>query len=143
MFSQTLEYALRATVCLAQNAERLMTTAEIAELTLVPQGYLSKVLQLLTRAELIEATRGINGGYALAREAEKITILEVVNAVDPLKRIRTCPLKLKTHGKSLCPLHRKLDNAIAEVERAFATTTLDDLLKDPSATTPLCEAGRI
>lgn len=138
MFSQTAEYALRAAVCMAQHPDRLLTTSQIAEMTHVPAGYLSKVLQLLIRAELIEATRGLRGGHRLARPAARISILEVINAVDPLKRINTCPLKLKAHGAVLCPLHRRMDQAIAEVERALRATTLEEVIMEPSASTPLC-----
>ena len=40
----------------------------------------------------------------------EVTILDVVNAVDPIQRIKTCPLGLKTHGVRLCPLHRRMDD---------------------------------
>ena len=68
-------------------------------------------------------------------------MLDVINAVDPLRRIKHCPLGLKTHSKTLCPLHRKLDDAIRSVEEAFASTTMDELLNDPSPIQPLREGG--
>jgi Rrf2 family protein len=138
MFSQTAEYALRATVCMAQHSDQLLTTTQLAERTLVPQGYLSKVLQFLVRAEIIHAMRGLRGGYQLARSPKHISILDVVNAVDPLKRIQRCPLGLQAHGTHLCPLHGRLDRAIAEVESALGSTTLDEVINEPSASIPLC-----
>lgn len=74
MFSQTAEYALRATVALAQDPDQPLTTAELARRTKVPQGYLSKVLQMLTREGLVRAIRGLHGGYQLSRPAIQITI---------------------------------------------------------------------
>ena len=130
MFSQTVEYALRAVVHLAAEAPAARTTGQIAEATLVPPAYLSKVLQGLARA----------GVMMLAKPPGKLTILEVVNAVEPIQRIETCPLGLRTHGVRLCPLHRRMDNALATVEAAFADTTLAEVLADPSPSTPLCEA---
>jgi len=140
LFSQTTEYALRAIVCLAQNPGIAMTTHQVAELTKVPAGYLSKVLQSLGRAQLVRSQRGLGGGFILSQDPDQITILQVVNAVDPLKRIRECPLGLRSHGANLCPLHRELDDAIARIESAFASTTIAQLLAAPTQSTPLCEA---
>jgi len=139
MFSQTAEYALRATVILAQNPEEPLTTQQIARQTKVPAGYLSKVLQMMTRAGLVRATRGLHGGYLLQRKAGELTILDVINAVDPLKRIEKCPLDLPEHKSALCPLHRRMDEAIGKVEEALGGTTLDELLREEGAAWPLGE----
>jgi DNA-binding IscR family transcriptional regulator len=74
----------------------------------------------------------------LLKSPEELTILEVVNAVEPIERIRTCPLGLAAHGVHLCPLHRRLDNAMATVEEAFAATTLAEVLAEPTTSVPLC-----
>jgi Rrf2 family protein len=142
MFSQTVEYALRAVVHLADQAPGFRTTDQIAAATQVPKPYLSKVLQSLGRAGLVHSQRGLGGGMTLARSPAELTILEVIAAVEPIARIRTCPLGLVTHGVRLCPLHRRLDNAIAAVEEAFGNTTLDELLSEDSARKPLCEAPK-
>ncbi len=139
MFTQTVEYALRALVALAAQPEHAQTNRQLAEVTKVPGPYLSKVLQLLTKEGLVEAHRGVRGGFCLSRPAKKITILQAVNAVDPIQRIQVCPLGLKTHGKRLCPLHKKMDASLAQVEQAFASTTLADVLAEPSTSVPLCD----
>jgi Rrf2 family protein len=142
MFSQSVEYALRAVVHLADKAPEPRTTDQIATATRVPKAYLSKVLQGLSRHGIVHSQRGIGGGMTLTKRPEELTILEVVSAVDPIRRIRTCPLGLETHGIHLCPLHRRLDNAMAAVEAAFGRTTLAEVLAEPSASTPLCEIPR-
>lgn len=139
MISQTVEYALRAVVFLATEDGKPQTTEQIANATKVPPAYLSKVLQSLVRAGLLRSQRGIGGGITLARSADELTILEVVNVVDPIQRIPVCPLGISTHGANLCPLHRRLDNAMASVENAFRDTTLADLLSEPNPSVPLCE----
>ncbi|MBM3213436.1 Rrf2 family transcriptional regulator [Candidatus Poribacteria bacterium] len=138
MLSYTIEYALRAAICLAQS-EQGMTTARIAEIAKVPADYLAKVMQMLRKAKLVHAQRGLGGGYRLRREPSAITLLEVVNAVDPIERIHTCPLELESHGVALCPLHRRLDDAIAQFERAFSETTLADILETPTSSPPMCD----
>lgn len=139
MFSQTVEYALRAVVHLASNAPRAQTTEEIARSTKVPQAYLSKVLQSLVAAGVVKSQRGVGGGMSLARHPRDLTILEVVNAVDPIKRIGTCPLGLASHGVNLCPLHKRVDAALAMVEDAFRSTTLQEVIDEPTESVPLCD----
>jgi Rrf2 family transcriptional regulator, nitric oxide-sensitive transcriptional repressor len=139
MFSQTVEYALRAVVHLAMKAPEPQTTAAIAEATKVPISYLSKVLQGLRREQIVRLQRGIGGGVSLAREPSKLSILDVVNAVEPMQRIKTCPLELKAHGKRLCALHSRMDDSLKQMENAFASTTLEELLQERNPSKPLCE----
>lgn len=128
IFSQTSEYALRAMVELALYPSSPLTSQQIAETTKVPAGYLSKVLQSLGRANLVSSQRGLHGGYALTRSASTITVLDVVNAVDPIQRITCCPLDLKEHGDKLCVLHQRMDSAIGKMEASLGESTIEDLL---------------
>jgi Rrf2 family transcriptional regulator, nitric oxide-sensitive transcriptional repressor len=129
MISQTIEYALRAMVHLsADGAASALTSEVIAERTKVPKGYLSKILRDLTVAGLITSQRGPNGGFTLSRVAADISILDVVNAVDPIDRILHCPLGNPAHVK-LCPLHRRIDDALEAMERTFAATSLHEVLE--------------
>lgn len=139
MFSQKVEYALRAVVHLAYEAPSPRTVEQIARATKVPQAYLAKVVQELVHSGVARSQRGIGGGISLARAPNELTILEVVNAVDPIRRILTCPLELATHGVRLCPLHKRLDNALALVEDAFRSTTLAEILAEPTQSVPLCD----
>jgi Rrf2 family protein len=142
MFSQTVEYALRAVVFLADRAPQAATTDQIAVATKVPKPYLSKVLQGLVRGGVVTTQRGIGGGVALVKTPAELTILEVVNAVEPIQRIRTCPLGLAAHGVKLCPLHHRVDQALASVEQAFQSTTLAEILAEPTTSIPLCDGPR-
>lgn len=139
MFSQTVEYALRAVVYLAGKPGEPSTTEDVAEATKVPAAYLAKILQGLVRAGVVRSQRGVGGGVMLTNAPDEVTILEVVNAVEPIKRIKVCPLGLSTHGTNLCPLHRRMDNALAMVEEAFSSTTLAEVLSQPGASVPLCD----
>jgi Rrf2 family protein len=137
VISQTVEYALRAVVFLADRGEPC-TTRAIAERTKVPPAYLAKVLHALGRAGLVGARRGPGGGCVLAKPPAGLTVWEVVDAVEPLQRIRACPLGLDAHRGRLCPLHKRLDDALALVEHAFRTTTVGELLATPTTSRPLC-----
>ena len=130
MISHTAEYALRAVMVLGQHPEQSHTTNWIAESTKLRAPYLSKVLHALSRAGLVEAQRGVHGGFTLARPPTELTVLDVVNVVDPIKRLQRCPLGLIEHEARLCALHRRLDEAVQCVENAFARTTIAELLAD-------------
>ncbi|MBM4000734.1 MAG: Rrf2 family transcriptional regulator [Planctomycetes bacterium] len=131
MISQTAEYALRAVVHLAGHADHALTTAQIAKSTNVPAGYLAKVMQSLARTRIVRSQRGLKGGFKLAHAPNDLTILAVVNAVDPIRRYASCPLGLPSHGTTLCHLHLRLDDAATAVERAFGETTIAELLAGP------------
>lgn len=138
IISQSAEYALRAAVLLARAGDQSMNTPQLAEASKIPSQYLAKVLQNLRRAGIVTSQRGIGGGFALTRPPRQITILEVVNAIDPVERIHTCPLKLESHGTNLCPLHRKLDDAIATVERTLGGSTLAQIAVVREGATSVC-----
>jgi Rrf2 family protein len=124
--------------CLAAEPAQPAGADFLAERTQVPRRYLHKVLQDLVRAELVQSRPGPGGGYSLVREADALTLLDVVNAVSPLERIRHCPLGLPSHT-SLCPLHKELDRAYAATETAFSRVTIGQLLRSTGDLVPLCD----
>jgi len=139
MISQTAEYALRAVVALAQHPEKPLTTVEIANATKVPEFYLSKVMHGLAKGEVVHSKRGVHGGYILSRPADQIQLLSVINAVDPITKINSCPLKLNAHAKNLCALHKRINQSIGLMEEVFKESTVQMILEEPSKSIPLCE----
>ncbi len=138
MISKTAEYALRAVTCLANDTQSSVSADILAEKTKVPRRYLTRVLQDLASSGLLASRSGPGGGYILVKPTEKITILDVINAVAPLERITACPLGLKSHT-SLCPLHAELDRAFAATESALAAVTIRQLLESTNPIVPLRE----
>ena len=132
MFSMTAEYALRAVVFLAESGETRYTAQAIADTTRIPPRYLSKVLNSLARAGVLTAQRGLYGGFALSRPPAQITVFEVIQAVDPLKRIVSCPLNLDAHQNQLCPLHSRLDASLAMIQNDLQRSSIADLLTRPT-----------
>lgn len=142
MLSQTTEYALRAMVWLAHAGPGLTPTSVLADETRVPFNYLAKVLQALAKADLIVGRRGVGGGYRLARGPDEITMLDVVNAINPVRPIDTCPLGIPNHDANLCSLHCRLDRAARDLIAAFGSVTLADLLDESATAAPLCDGLR-
>jgi Rrf2 family transcriptional regulator, nitric oxide-sensitive transcriptional repressor len=142
LISPTAEYALRAVVAIAQGDGKAVVTPTLVEMTKVPAGYLPKVLQTLRRAGIVNSKRGLGGGFTLARSPELVTVLDVVNTVDPIKRIERCPLGVDSHSTILCPLHKRLDEAAEMVEKSFASTTIAELLATDANHAPLCKPAK-
>ncbi len=138
MISRTAEYALRTIVWIASRGDAPQTTRAIADATKIPAGYLAKVMQSLVRAKLVNSQRGLHGGFTLARDPLTITPLDVINAIDPIPRLDGCPLGIPAHGSQLCPLHRKLDDAMAHIEEAMGSTPIVDLIDRSAGASPLC-----
>ena len=141
MLQRTAEYALRTVVWMARESSRAQTSQEIAEGTQVPPRYLYKVLQTLCQKGLVRSQPGPGGGYTLDGDPEKTSLLEIVNAIGPVERIRSCPLGLKSH-KELCPLHRRLDGAYATLEEALSRVTVGEVIRERTRFPSLVESKK-
>lgn len=94
------DYAIRAILYLAQlNSNERASTSQIAEEKQIPPSFLAKIISQLSIAGLIHTSRGARGGVTLARPADQITVLEVVEAIDgpialnqcTFSKLDTCP----------------------------------------------------
>ncbi len=138
MISQTAEYALRAMTFLALRERTVCTNTEIAKATLIPVGYLAKVMQALTRARIVRSQRGLNGGFTFHKDPAEVSLLEIIDAVDPIRRFHECPFGLETHVKGLCRLHGKLDEAGQALAKIFGEATVAQLLETSDDKTSGC-----
>jgi Rrf2 family protein len=138
MLSTTSEYALRMMVLLTERNGTPATCANLSGAGRIPQQYASKVLSLLRREGLVRGQRGRYGGFVLGCDANKTTLLDVLNAIDPLKRIESCPLGRSEHSHKLCPMHAQIDSSIGQLESGLSQRTLRQLV-DESYSAPLCK----
>lgn len=108
VFSPTSQHALRALIYLATHQDAGPSLGRtIAEEEQVPRQFLSKILHSLRNAGLVKSTMGPGGGYELARPADKISVEEVVEAIEgPLHLSEGCILGLdECSDKNPCALH--------------------------------------
>lgn len=139
LLSEACEYGLRAVVWMAQRPAEPQKVKDIAEEIKAAPGYLVKVLQELTKAGILSARRGSQGGFTLQADPAELTALEVINAIDPLERIRTCPLGIDAHGTTLCPIHRRIDDAMGWIEENFGQLTIRDVIDSGTGSGGICE----
>ena len=142
MLSKTAEYALRAVACIGKREGQPVSADLLAKETKTPRRYLTRVLQDLTAGGILRSRSGPGGGYEIGTSVDQLSILDVINVVDPIERITECPLGLKSHTQ-LCPLHAELDKAYACTEQAFARVTIGELLRSASPITPLCDTASL
>ena len=132
------EYALRALIWLAGEAEveaergdgRLTRhkAASIARATNIPPVFAARVLAQLQHQELLFARAGQHGGYALARPAGRISLLQVIEAVEGPLRTRDCVLRDSACGEGgTCTLHEAWSAAQDALRSVLGGTTLASL----------------
>lgn len=107
LLSKSCIYGLRATILLASKEEQgFVTIRELSDELEISFYFLTKVLQQMTKANLLESYKGPNGGVKLARSANEIHFIDVVTAIDGIKSLNECALGLPGCGvMKPCPLH--------------------------------------
>jgi len=132
--SNGVEWALHSCVTLSQSRHPV-PAARLAELHGTPPAYLAKHLQSLSRAGIVSSTAGQVGGYALTRSASRITVLDVVQAIDGTQSAYRCaeirqrgPLAVTAEQCARpCAIARAMATAQDAWSQALAATSIADL----------------
>ncbi|MFO0972108.1 MAG: Rrf2 family transcriptional regulator [Phycisphaerae bacterium] len=127
MLSKTAQYALRAIVYVAtQGRNRPVLAKEIASQTGIPSSYLSRILRDAARAGLLTSARGIGGGFRLARPAERIRLLEVLEPFDDVINRSRCPFgQPRCNDDHPCGFHNYWKPISRAYHAMLEQTTLD------------------
>ncbi len=125
--SRMADYAVVLMTQLAREPDALRTAGELAQSCGLPQPTVSKILKLLAQAGLLVSYRGNKGGYLLAREADGVTMADVIGAVDGPIALTDCigPDGLVCEIEALCPtrtnwqsINRAMVDALSSVSLA-------------------------
>jgi Rrf2 family protein len=132
--TRATNYAVRALVEIAKcDSPECADLRTLAREMKAPEAFLSKVLQRLKRAGLVKGTRGAHGGYGLARDAAKITVRDVVEAMEGRTSLSACLSREDRPGTKPCPRTRtcgarKLWSRLEErLNRALESETIGRL----------------
>ena len=129
LFSKKCEYSIRALTHLVQ-ARQVCKAREISRDQQVPYPYMAKVLQELQRKGFVKSARGGKGGYALAKPAHKIRLIDVLTAVDGDHVLNSCLYGFSRCSENVpCPLHDSWKIMRGDIETYFCTQTIDGLGK--------------
>lgn len=149
--AEGLEWAVHAMTLLAPlPPDRALPAHALASYFDLPEAYMAKQMQKLSAAGLVETRRGPKGGYALARPAAAITLLEITEAVDGREKhfrcteIRRCgPTGVgPEHYPRPCSIARSFWKAEAAWRRELAGVTLADLIGIGMAEMPPAQAEK-
>jgi FeS assembly SUF system regulator len=88
------DYATALMTALATEPGRVHTTPDLAQQAHISAATAAKLLKLLTRGGLVESQRGARGGYKLGRDPQKITVADIIKAVEGPIAVTEC----STHG---------------------------------------------
>ncbi|MFO0930067.1 MAG: Rrf2 family transcriptional regulator [Gemmataceae bacterium] len=130
MLSKSGIHAVRAMVALARLPDGTYAgAAAIAQDIGAPQNYLGKLLRLLADEGLVESQKGLGGGFRLAREASRITLLDVVEPIDHLSRWSSCMLGLSACSDAApCAMHERWKAVRTTYLQMLQQTTLAELI---------------
>ena len=131
IYSKTSEYAIRALTHFARTREtRALTVREVSRATHIPQAYVAKIFQCLVKKKILRSKTGPSGGFVLEVDLDKLSILQVVSAVDnfPGSPFSDCVMGLKEcSDRKPCLLHGVWARARREIHRILSTSTFSDL----------------
>jgi len=100
------DYAIRCVLYLAGKQGLPTVVDEIAHEMSIPKSFLSKIVQKLSRADILTSFRGVKGGFALARKPAKISLLDVISAMQGPAVSNKCAVDKRVCGRSCtCIVH--------------------------------------
>lgn len=133
MLSNSAKYALKAVLFLALHTheDHKMVVKDIFGRINVPQSYLAKLLQELSRHGIISSARGPKGGFYVNEENKKLPLIKVIDVIDGEERLRSCMLSInECDNENPCVLHNLVGNANTYFIRNLEETTIEDLISD-------------
>jgi Rrf2 family protein len=130
MFSKSCEYAIRSVIIICQNSQQGLKTnvKEISERAGVPEPYIAKVMQILSKARVVQSIKGPGGGFYLSPESKELKLIDVVKAIDGDSLFTSCGLGLKECSeKNPCPLHNKFKGVRNDIKKMLEEIKIHDL----------------
>ncbi|MDP1762686.1 MAG: Rrf2 family transcriptional regulator [Sediminibacterium sp.] len=131
MFSKATEYALRATIYLAQKSSvhKKISIEEIARSIDSPRPFTAKILQALSKDNMvISSVRGPNGGFYITEKTKKLSARIILQAMGEEERLEKCVLGLKQCSEiQPCPMHAQYKTIRKQIKELFVAKTIQQL----------------
>jgi Rrf2 family protein len=134
MFSKACEYGIRAAIYIAEQSlqDRKVSLKEVAKAIESPVAYTSKILQKLSKSNIIHSDKGPTGGFSMDKqELEKAKLSTIVFSIDGDNIYNGCGLGLKKCNEKMpCPVHNKFKLIRDELKKMLETTSIKSLATD-------------
>ena len=141
-FGNSTEYGLHCLLWLVAPHEHPPSSRDLAELTGVSPSFVAKIFPRLEKAGLVTASEGVRGGYRLARAADRISVLDVVDAIEGKKPLFDGSPPAWS-GRGMCGIHAVMVRAEQRMREELARTTLADLARGAVGDAPSGFAGKL
>ncbi len=129
LVTRETDYAIRTVLYLARNDKRRVSVTEIADAMHIPKSFLAKLLQRLVKNHVLQSSRGINGGFQLARRPAAISLLDIMEVMQGPAGINVCAIDSgRCDLSSSCTVHPVWVKIRREVEKKLAKTTISKLI---------------
>jgi Rrf2 family protein len=130
IITRATEYSIAAVLFLATKyPATVVSKREICEAEGITPAFLTKILQPLIRSGIVRSKRGVSGGFALARDPNKLTVLDIMNAVDEPMALNLCLLSPDECGRvNYCPVHEMWVEARQNLETIFSRKTIAQIV---------------
>ena len=129
------EYAVRCVMCLARNGgdEKVVSRQDVAACGDIPSHFLAKIAQQLSRAGIVEILQGSRGGYRLIIPPEKLTLLQVIEAIIGEIFLNDCVIRPEScHASSSCAVNNVWTQARNQLRQTLSQVTFAKLLEEES-----------
>lgn len=134
MFSKATEYALRATIFIAQKGteEKKLSIDEIAKAIDSPKSFTAKILQSLTKDNhIISSVRGPNGGFFLTEKSKKLPVRTILKAMGEEEVLEKCVLGLKQCSEQQpCPMHEQYKSIRKQLKDLFVAKSIQQFASE-------------
>jgi len=130
--SNTAQYAIRVISYMAIKKQVLYSASDLIKELKVSDKYLKRILTTLAFNDIIKSVQGRYGGFALHKDLEKISLFEIVKAVDNIEKYFGCVLGFdECSDENPCALHTKWAPLRAELLAFLENTNMSDVIKNP------------
>lgn len=132
MLSATCKYGIRAVIFIASKPEQNSNTGlrEIAENLNIPQPYLAKILQILSKRKILHSSKGPHGGFSLMAPASELSMMDIIDAIDGRDFFDSCYItgkkcNFEEPDAGVCILHNDLRKEKVRLEKFFRSKSIE------------------
>lgn len=123
------DYAIRCVLHLSRMMDRVLVVDDIAEVMDIPKSFLAKILQRLSKAGIVKSSRGIKGGFQLAKKPGQISLLDVIESIQGPAGMNRCAInKNNCKFSHSCTVHPIWVELRLKVEQHLEKITFQKLL---------------
>ncbi len=133
--TQETDYAFRICAYLAEHEDEVVGAPEISEAQKIPKRFTLRILRKLNLAGITDAKRGAYGGYYLIKPKEKVTLYDIILAIDGPITVNKClsvssPSCSKNNRKTMnhCKFHKRLSAIQSNITKMFKDSTIDEFI---------------